>query len=212
MAFDVKRLRLGEKIAGASALLLFVALFLRWYGAEQPVGAEVNFSLHVNAWDALGFILFLLLLVIVATLAFVVLTATQRAPALPVAASVVITVLGAIATLFVLYRIVNPPGPNAFVAAEYGAYIALLCCLGITLGGFLAMREEGTSFDDARAQADGLLKGRERTRPAPATADADAPRAGDASAPPAAEGAGASTPQGPPPGTVPPAREEPPRT
>jgi hypothetical protein len=205
---DWNRLRMGEKVAGASALALFIVMFLQWFSVSTG-SARIDSLLDqqglsatgVSAWTALGFIKIMLFLIVVATIGFVILTAAQRAPALPVAASVLVTALGALAVLLVLFRIVDQPGPNRVVNVEYGAYLGLLTCIGITVGGFLAMREEGTSFDDARAQADGLLKDKETTRPpgttgGPAAPAADAPggpRPGGSTPPP---GAGSTGPGG----------------
>jgi prepilin signal peptidase PulO-like enzyme (type II secretory pathway) len=161
MTFDHRRLRLGELVAGAAALLLFIDMFLKWYGFEgENLARAAGFSTTISAWRAFDFIDILLFLVVLVTIGLVVLSATARTPALPVAASVIVTVLGLVAALFVLYRIVNQPGPNDFVNASYGAYLGLVLCLGIALGGYMAMRDEGTSLADARAQAERMVAAR----------------------------------------------------
>ncbi len=63
------------------------------------------------------------------------------------------TVLGGLATLFVAYRILNQPGQNDVVQVKIGAWLGLLFCAGITVGGYLAMRDEGTTFDQALSSA-----------------------------------------------------------
>jgi prepilin signal peptidase PulO-like enzyme (type II secretory pathway) len=161
MTFDHRRLRLGELVAGAAALLLFIDMFLKWYGFEgENLARAAGFSTTISAWRAFDFIDILLFLVVLVTIGLVVLSATARTPALPVAASVIVTVLGLIAALFVLYRIINQPGPNDFVNASYGAYLGLVLCLGIALGGYMAMRDEGTTLADARAQAERMVAAR----------------------------------------------------
>ena len=50
--------------------------------------------------------------------------------------------LGAFTTLLVLYRILNQPGPNEFVAVELGAFLGFLSVLAVAAGGYLAMRDE----------------------------------------------------------------------
>jgi hypothetical protein len=161
MTFDHRRLRLGELIAGGAALLLFIDMFLKWYGFQgESLARAAGFSTTISAWRAFDFIDILLFLVIVVTLGLVVLSATARTPALPVAASVIVTALGGLAALFVLYRIINQPGPNDFVNVSFGAYLGFLLCLGIALGGYTAMRDEGTSLADARAQAERMVASR----------------------------------------------------
>jgi hypothetical protein len=161
MTFDHRRLRLGELVAGGAALLLFIDMFLKWYGfAGENIARAAGFSTTISAWRAFDFIDILLFLVILVTLGLVATTATARTPALPVAGSVIVTALGIVAALFVLYRIINQPGPNDFVSASFGAYLGLLLCLGIALGGYMAMRDEGTSLADARAQAERMVASR----------------------------------------------------
>ena len=69
-------------------------------------------------------------------------TAARRSPALPVAAGVITMTLGALATLLVLYRILNQPGPNDLVEVELGAYLGFLSVLAITAGGYRSLRDE----------------------------------------------------------------------
>ena len=64
----------GEKIAGGSAILLFIFMFFDWFGVE--VSGVGGFSGSVpggggNAWDALDFIPIVLLITIVAALVMV---------------------------------------------------------------------------------------------------------------------------------------------
>ena len=50
--------------------------------------------------------------------------------------------LGALATLLVLYRILNQPGPNDFVEVKFGAFLGFLSVLAIAAGGYRSMRDE----------------------------------------------------------------------
>ena len=50
--------------------------------------------------------------------------------------------LGAFATLLVLYRILNQPGPNDFVEVKFGAFLGFLSVLAIAAGGYRSMRDE----------------------------------------------------------------------
>jgi hypothetical protein len=138
---DVNRLRRGEKVAGIAGIALLIVLFLRWYSVGGAFGTNRDVSVGVNAWNSFGFLDFLLFLIALVAIAQAVLTATQGSPALPVAASVITTAAGGLGTLLVLYRIVNPPGPE--VNPSYGAFLGLIAVAGVAVGGFLAMREEG---------------------------------------------------------------------
>src|SRR3954454_13238619 len=97
MGFDYRRLRLGEVVAGVCAVLLFIDMFIKWYGVQLPKGASAflkaaGVSTTADAWRAYSYTVLLLLLLIIVTVAWVVLAATPRPPAMPVAGSVVVTV------------------------------------------------------------------------------------------------------------------------
>ena len=60
--------------------------------------------------------------------------------------------LGALATLLVLYRILNQPGPNEFFEVKLGAFLGFLSVLAIAVGGWRAMRDE--QWEDAPMPTD----------------------------------------------------------
>jgi hypothetical protein len=216
MSAELGRLRRGELIAGVCAVLLFIDLFLKWYGVkiggavESVIKANGGSLPSVSAWEVFSYTDLLLFLVIVVTLVWIGLTLLERAPALPVAFSVIVTALAAFATLIVLLRLLNQPGPNDLVTVEYGAWLGLLLIAGITAGGFMAMNDEGTSLADARRQAEELVSSRGTSQPAggsapPASESArepeSAPPPASESAPPASEGARETESAPPPPAT-----------
>jgi hypothetical protein len=173
---DVNRLRFGEMIAAAGAAVLFLVMFLDWYGPEVGTGG-------LSAWESFTFIDIILFITIVVAVGLAVLTMTQRTVALPLSASVLVTALGALSTLLILYRLINEPGfevgaPDSLISIKIGAYLGLLSAATITFGGFMAMRDEGTSFGSAATRISA------QTRPAP---------------PPAPPGGAPATPPPPPP-------------
>jgi hypothetical protein len=144
MGVDLNRVRTGELLAGVGGGVLLVDLFLvKWFGHhEQTRGARIPTSVlpDVNGWHSLDNTRWLLLLTALAALALVYLTARHRAPALPVAASVIATVLGALATLFVLYRVIDHPADG--LTAQVGLFLGLVAAAAVFAGGYLAMRDE----------------------------------------------------------------------
>ena len=109
---ELSRLRQGELVAGLGGVVLLVVMFLDWYaagGQTEFQGQDIEISLGFNAWQAFSITDLILALTAVAGVGLAVLTAARRSPALPVAASVITTALGALATLLVLYRILNQP-------------------------------------------------------------------------------------------------------
>ncbi|MCW3065038.1 MAG: hypothetical protein JWN32_2210 [Solirubrobacterales bacterium] len=190
MAFDYTRLRLGERIAGVCALLLFIDEFLDWYSLNIPGGPGAS------AWDIFAWVDLLMLLTVIVVLTWVALTGMQRTVALPVTMTTIAAALCAFTTLIVLYRIINQPGPNAIVNVEYGAYLGLLLLIGMTYGAYTAMRDEGSTFGEAGSRLRSAVES--RTEPAP-------PRTTPAPPPPASPPPPAAPPaQAPPPPTDPP--------
>ena len=133
---ELSRLRPGELIAGGGGVALLVVMFLDWYAL---VGLG---EVAANAWQAFSVTDLILALTAVSGIALAVLTASRRSPALPVALSVITSTLGVLATLLVLYRILNQPGPNDFVEVKFGAFLGFLSVLAIAAGGYRSMRDE----------------------------------------------------------------------
>jgi hypothetical protein len=153
MDFKLERLRPGEVIAGASALLLVVFMFaLPWYGTKLPLGRTAAILVTVtsfNGWHSLSDLRWLMLVTIVAAFALFIFQATRRAPAVPVTFSVIVTVLALFTVLGLIYRVlINVPGPNDLVDQKLGAYLGLVSAIGILWGGFASMRREGILEQD----------------------------------------------------------------
>ena len=172
---ELSRLRPGELIAAAGGVALLVVMFLDWYaagGTTSVGGQNIDISVGFNAWQAFGITDILLALSALIAIATAAVTAARRSPALPVAGSVITSAAGAFATLLVLYRIVNQPGPNEFIEVKLPAFLGFLCVLAIAAGGWLSMRDE--DWPDAPMETD--------VRPVP---PAEGPR--DPAPPPEAE-------------------------
>ena len=122
----MRRLRDGELIAGAGGLALLASLFLGWYSGA-------------SAWEALSVVDVLLALLALVPLALVVVQATRASPSLPVAFSVFTVVAGMLATLLVLFRIVDKPAGGE---VELGAWVGLGAAVVTAAGGWRSMRVE----------------------------------------------------------------------
>jgi hypothetical protein len=158
---ELSRLRTADLVAGIGGVALLVTLFLTWYSAGGSAsfgGREIQVSLNLTAWEAFSITDVILALTALSGIGLAVLTASRRSPALPVAAGVITTTLGALATLLVFYRILNQPGPNEFLEVKFGAFLGFLSVLAVTVGGFRAIRDE--EGEDAPVPTD--------VRPAPA--------------------------------------------
>jgi len=180
---DTDRLSTGEKIAGVSAVLLFIFMFIDWFKVEVSGSGFVGGSLGGNAWEWFSWIDLLLLLTVVVTVAVVVIRLSDAIFEPPVSLNAIVAILGGLSVLFVLYRVIDPPGASESfggvsvdVGRQVGVFLGLLASAGIAYGGYRAMQEEGTSFGDL---GDQLSSGR-------------------------GSGAGAAPPQQPPAATPPP--------
>ena len=140
----MRRVRAGEVVAGVAGVLLLVSLFLKWYSVtpELMFGAMDRQFSSVSAWTAFSVVDVLLALVALLGVALALSQVVGRGPTLPVALGVITTTLGLAATLLVLYRILNQPGPNELIGVEAGAWVGLAACLGVFLGAWLSLSDE----------------------------------------------------------------------
>ncbi len=153
MNFDSSRLRPGEWIAGAGAVLLLVFMFvLNWYGLKgsvAPTASTLGVSTSVNAWDGLTTLRWLMLATILVALALVYFQGTRRAPAIPVTFSLFTMLLGGLTLLLLIYRVlINQPGPGDLVSTKLGAYLGLIAAAVLTYGGYKSLRTEGIAPKD----------------------------------------------------------------
>jgi hypothetical protein len=151
------RLNHGEAIALVAAVGLFVFMFLGWYGSEiSGQAGRIDFGDGAgaggSAWATLSVISFALMLTIAVTVgaALLALTGSGWKPAIP--ASAVVTVLGGLSFLLILFRIVFPPdfgtlgGIAVNATLELGIFLGLVAAAGVAYGGYRAMGQRGTSF------------------------------------------------------------------
>lgn len=164
---NLQRLRIGEWIFGVSGVLLFVSLFLPWWGLEGtwtdlgPGGpveggfsggdSTANIDTTWTAWQVFSVAdIFLALLGLLAIVVWVV-VARWSAPGLGLAGEALLTLLAMGMTVVVLVQIlgtpstleVPPPIPHATL--EVGAWLGLASTFGILFGLLAAMRDERLS-------------------------------------------------------------------
>lgn len=138
MDLKLSRLRSGEWIASAGALVLLVTMLLPWYGYAGASGVA-----QITGWDVFIHLRWLILVTIIAGLALAVLQAACRAPAIPVSLSVIVTVLGALTSLWLIYRVlISVPGSDGLLVQKPAAYVGLASALALTVGGFRSLRQE----------------------------------------------------------------------
>jgi hypothetical protein len=157
------RLRSGHLVALAGAAITAVALWLPWYALTLPrqfrqaiadgavpgalgqltreVVAMLPEHMDATGWQALDGIDVALLVIAVLVAGVVLLAAGAGAPGAQVdaaGAARVASVAGAVATGFVLLKLVDPPGPNEIMSVRYGAWVALAGGVLMLAGGRMA--------------------------------------------------------------------------
>lgn len=149
MDFQTKRLRGGEFLAGTASLALLLCLLLvPWYGLTEPAQQfEKSLAMRATAtrtgWQALTDLRWLILVTALSGLALFLFQATRWAPALPSSLSVIATVLGAITTVALVWRVlISVPGTDPMVVSRSGADLGLVFALALTAGGLWSLREE----------------------------------------------------------------------
>lgn len=145
----LSRLRAGEVIAGCGGLLLLVFMFaLKWFGLSQRLAqgrAGLPGATSWTGWQELPVLRWLLLVTGIGAVLLAYFQVTRRAPALPVALSVIVTVLGVVSTIALLIRVLlAPPSLTATGSLDRltGAYLGLFAALAIAYGGYASMRQE----------------------------------------------------------------------
>jgi hypothetical protein len=169
MRFDISRLRRADQIVGGAAIAFFIVLFFfKWYGVSSNVGAVSGLNINVSrsGWDTFTNSRWIWIITIIVGLGSVVLVAAQRKLELPLQPGVIVAGLGALSTIFILYRIVHHPTASASfgsfhasVGIKLGIWLGLIAAMALTYGGYLQMQEEGTSLADVREQASDAFSG-----------------------------------------------------
>jgi hypothetical protein len=129
-------LGVGENLPFVAGLVLAVSAFTGWY-----TGPSSGITVSVTGWHT-GTLGKLVFFVGLAVLLVVVLR--EVGVELPAAApeSLVTIALGALATIFVLIRLIKIPDDFFFAGRGVGIWISLVAALGVIAAGLLQVSEE----------------------------------------------------------------------
>jgi hypothetical protein len=127
----------GERLTALAGLVLLLSSFMGWY-----VGSGDGLTISVIGWHTgtLGKLVFFIGLAVLALVAL-----REAGIELPasIPESLVVIALGALATVFVLIRIISIP--EDFLPADgrgIGIWISLVAALAVIVGGLLEAAEE----------------------------------------------------------------------
>ena len=132
-------------VAGIGGLALFVFLFFDWFGGGVEVSGSVLTGsakveeAGISGWNALSDLPgFLIMLSGVAGLALAYLAATGQRVNAPVQRGTVTFLLGTLAVLLILWRMVA-----GTPSLKIGVFLGLGAAIAITVGALMALREDG---------------------------------------------------------------------
>jgi hypothetical protein len=143
---DFSRLRWPEWLIGLAGLVLLASLvLLPWYTLVLASGRPRFFSTSsVDGWHGLTHARWLVLLTVIVAFAVVFFQARERAPALPIAMTVILGPLAALTLVWLIVRVwLSPPGGR-----EIGGWIGLLSTAALAYGSYRSIRLEGIAEQD----------------------------------------------------------------
>jgi hypothetical protein len=139
---DPRRLSAGEWVAAVSGVLLVISLFLPWYTSGGR---------SATAWQAMTVDDVLMAVAGVGAVVAVLATATRAGIAVPVAYIVLAAIVGMVAAIVAIWRVVDP-APAGEVGLGVGAWIGLAAALGVAGGSLAGARDEGPARRSANAE------------------------------------------------------------
>jgi hypothetical protein len=130
---DPRRLSAGERVAAGSGLLLLVSLFLPWYTSSGH---------HVDAWQAMSVDDVIFAFAGLAALLAAAATAARPSGPVPIVYTVLAAFPGSVAAVLAVWRLVDP-APPVDVGLGIGAWLGLAGALGIAVGTWTGMHDDG---------------------------------------------------------------------
>jgi hypothetical protein len=162
------RLTYAEWTFGASSLLLLVDLFgMRWfaYGSRYHTFATMlGQGASADGWNTFTVLGPLTVIVCLAALVIVWLSATRSSPALPVTITTLLLPISFVQTILVAIRVLldrpsvrlaQAGGANV-IGARPGAYIGLGLSVLVFAGVYLSLRRDGVAAEDAPSEIERL--------------------------------------------------------
>ncbi|HEY5976810.1 MAG TPA: hypothetical protein VIT85_03050 [Solirubrobacterales bacterium] len=138
----------GEQVAGIAGLALLLTMFLfAWYGFGVEGGGSVP---GLDAFDAFGD-WFNIILVLAAFSGMALALVGSGVARLPISLSVVTTVLAGVGAVILLIYVISPPSADFLdesidLDRKLGVFLGLVELIALSIGGYMAMQEEGASF------------------------------------------------------------------
>ena len=139
---ELRRLSWGDWLAGASGVLMIIALFLPWYSAGEE---------SANAWQSMAFDDVILFTAAVLGIAAALAVGLPRFTDFSVATTSLALMPAAVGLVVTVWRLVAP-APPIDVSLEVGAWLGLLSAIGIIVGAWRGAKDEGPARRSAAAE------------------------------------------------------------
>ncbi len=138
----LNRIGNGDRISLGGAIVLFISLFMTWYTIKVSLGGLTSgIAANASAFDALKFTDLLLLVISVGVAAVILLIASNKIGS---ELSQAVLPAGAVATLFVLFRLIKVPGVDVSgvdVGRGFGIFLGLIGAAAIVAGQVMKQKE-----------------------------------------------------------------------
>jgi hypothetical protein len=141
----LERLRGGDWLAGIGGAVLAISMFQPWFGKVSPYCQPLpghSCGRNFDAWRAFGFTDIVLLAAALAGIGVAVLAAASSKTDPQITSAAMTVPIGLLATVLVLYRVIEPVGK---LDPRFGLFLGLAACLAITYGSWRALRNEWPS-------------------------------------------------------------------
>lgn len=132
-------------LAGAGGALLFVTLFLPWFGKVSPFCVPLtghSCGHDFDAWKVFDFTDLVLLAAALCGLVMAVLAGASSKTDTQITSACLTVPIGLLATVLVFYRVFEPVGK---LEPRFGLFLGLAACMAITYGSWRAVRNERPS-------------------------------------------------------------------
>ena len=168
MRLRTTRLTHAEWMLGAGSLLLLIDLFAAsWfsYGDRyHAFAAELGQSVSANGWNTFNLLGPLTLIVCLAGVAILWLSASRPSPALPVVITTLLLPVSFVQAVLVAIRVLldrpsvhlTQAGGANVIGARPGAYIGLALSVLVFAGVYLSLRRESVAAEDSPAAIERL--------------------------------------------------------
>lgn len=142
---DLRRARVGEWLSGGVGVCLVISLFLPWY-CTSAAQSGCPAAEKTSGWEALAIVDLVLLAAAAIAVAALVLTLTQRTPAVPLAVTslgVVVALVAAVAAVVRLVAVPDLTGSGGQASVRLiGAWVGTGAALGLLASLLAAVRDE----------------------------------------------------------------------